>query len=144
MPSPLSLEGNFKQWKYNSTGLARLRSASASREQIPLEISEVNVVEKSWASIRLTLVLLYLGVLPLTPDLPLPIAFALLALAMAAAVPLLLRLARTLSCRVFVSDQRSVELDLARGSWPLHRPMAPGTRGTVRSRAPSTLNAAHG
>lgn len=101
-------------------------------------------MEKRWASIKLTLVLLYLGVLPLTPDVPLPFAFALLAIALVAAVPLFLRFARTLSRRFFVPFQSSVVRSATPGSWQLLRPVAPGSRGTVRSRAPSGVLAAHG
>jgi len=101
-------------------------------------------VDKRWASIKLTLVLLYLGVLPLTPDVPLPFAFALLALALVAAVPLFLRFARTLSQRFFAPVQSSFVRFATPGSWQLLRPVAPGTRGTVRSRAPSRPMAAHG
>lgn len=101
-------------------------------------------MEKRWASIKLTLVLLYLGVLPLTPDVPLPFAFALLALALDAAVPLFLRFSRTLSCRFFAPVQPLIVRSATPGSWQLLRPVAPGTPGTVRSRAPSSLLAAHG
>ncbi|MFA5607259.1 MAG: hypothetical protein WDA07_08735 [Leucobacter sp.] len=105
---------------------------------------EVNVVEKRWASMKLTLLLLYLGVLPLIPDVPLPFAFALLAVALAAAVPLFVRFARTLSHRFLKPVQPSIVRSATPGTWQLLRPVAPGTRGTVRSRAPSGLLAVHG
>ncbi|NLB47798.1 MAG: hypothetical protein GX814_08725 [Microbacteriaceae bacterium] len=101
-------------------------------------------MEKRWASIKLTLLLLYLGVLPLTPDVPLPFAFALLAIALVTAVPLILRFARTLSQRFFTPGQPSIVRSAPPGAWQLLRPVAPGTRGTVRSRAPSSLLAARG
>lgn len=101
-------------------------------------------MEKRWASIKLTLLLLYLGVLPLTPDGPLPFAFALLALALVAAVPLCLQFTRTLSHRFFTPVQPSIARSATPRAWQLCRPVAPGTRGTVRLRAPSGLLAAHG
>lgn len=103
-------------------------------------------MEKRWASIKLTLLLLYLGVLPLAPDVPLPFAFAfaLLALALITAVPLFLRFARILVSRSFEPVQQSAVRSATPGSWQLLRPVAPGTPGTVRSRAPSGLIAAHG
>lgn len=101
-------------------------------------------MKKRWASIKLTLLLLYLGVLPLTPDVPLPFAFALLALALIAAVPLFLLFARSLSHRLFTPVQSSIIYSSPPGVWQLLRPVAPGSRGTVRSRAPSRLLAAHG
>lgn len=103
-------------------------------------------MEKRWASMKLTLLFLYLGVLPLAPDVPLPFAFAfaLLALALMAAVPLFLRFARILVSRFFAPVQRSAVQAEPPGSWQLLRPIAPGARGTVRSRAPSGLIAAHG
>lgn len=105
---------------------------------------EVKVVEKRWASIKLTLVLLYLGALPLTPEVPLPFAFVLLALALVAAVPLFVRFVRTLACRFFAPVQPLGGQLASPSGWQLLRPVAPGTRGTVRSRAPSGLLAAHG
>lgn len=101
-------------------------------------------MEKRWASIKLTVVLLYLGVLPLTPDVPLPVAFAFLAIALVAAAPLLLRAARDLSRRLFVPVQPSVVRSATPDSWQLLRPVAPGSRGTARPRAPSGVLAAHG
>lgn len=101
-------------------------------------------MEKRWASIKLTLLLLYLGVLPLTPDVPLPFAFALLAVALVAAVPIFLQFARTLSHRLFTPVQPSIVHSAMPVAWQLRRPVAPGTRGTVRSRAPSSLLTAHG
>ncbi|SJN12064.1 hypothetical protein FM113_13775 [Leucobacter sp. 7(1)] len=101
-------------------------------------------MEKRWASMKLTLLLVYLGVLPLTPDVPLPFAFVLLALALVAAVPLFLRFARTLSHRFFPRVQPSIVRSTTLGAWQLLRPVAPGARGTVRSRAPSGLLATHG
>jgi hypothetical protein len=101
-------------------------------------------VEKRWAWIKLTLVLLYLGVLPLTPDVPLPFAFVLLALALVATVPLCLRFARTLSHRLFAPVPPSIVRSTTPDVWQLIRPVAPGARGTVRSRAPSGLRAARG
>ncbi|MHA3683009.1 hypothetical protein ACXR2T_00390 [Leucobacter sp. HY1910] len=100
-------------------------------------------MEKRWASMKLTLLLLYLGVLPLTPDVPLPFAFVLLALALIAAVPLIQRFARTLCHRHFTPVQQSIVHTATLGAWQLLRPVAPGTSGTVRSRAPSGLLAAH-
>lgn len=108
------------------------------------ELSEVNIVEKRWASIKLTLVLLYLGVLPLTPDIPLPFAFGLLALALVAAVPFFAPFIRIPSCRLFTPVKPFVVRSMTPGSWQLLRPVAPGARGTVRSRAPAGLLAAHG
>lgn len=100
-------------------------------------------MEKRWASIKLTLLLLYLGVLPLAPDVPLPFAFALLAIVLVAAVPLFLHFARTLSHRFCTPVQPSIVRSATPGTWQLLRPVAPGTRGTVRSRAPSGPLAAH-
>ncbi len=101
-------------------------------------------MEKRWASIKLTLLLLYLGVLPLTPDVPLPFTFLLLALALVAAVPFFLQFARTLSHGFFTPVQPSLVRSATPGAWQLRRPVAPGSRGTVRSRAPSGLLAIHG
>lgn len=103
-------------------------------------------MDKRWASIKLTLVLLYLGVLPLTPDVPLPVTvtFALVAFALVAAAPLFLRFAGTLSQQFFAPVQSSVVRSATPGSWQLLRPVTLGARGTVRSRAPSGLNAIHG
>lgn len=101
-------------------------------------------MEKRWASIRLTLVLFYLGVLPLTLDVPIPFAFALLTLALVVAVPLCLRFARTLSQLFFPPVLSSGARFATPGSWQLLRSVAPGARGAVRSRAPSRLLAAHG
>lgn len=101
-------------------------------------------MEQRWASIKLTLVLLYLGVLPLTPDVPLPFAFALLALALIAAAPFLLHIARTLPRRLPAPVRPSSARSARPGPWHLLRPIAPGTRGTVRSRAPAGPVAAHG
>lgn len=104
----------------------------------------MNFVEKRWVSMKLTLLLLYLGVLPLAPDVPLPFAFALLALALITAVPLFLRFARILVSQFFAPVQRSAVRSATPGSWQLLRPVAPGAPGTVHSRAPSGLIAAHG
>lgn len=100
-------------------------------------------MEKRWASIKLIGVLLYLGVMPLTPDAPLPVVFALFALAVA--VPLLARLVHALlRQRFFAAVPRSVRASVAWGSGRQFRQATPGTRGTVRSRAPSLLAAAQG
>ncbi|MBK0421301.1 hypothetical protein JD292_04320 [Leucobacter sp. CSA2] len=101
-------------------------------------------MEKRWAAIKLTAVLLYLGVLPLTPDLPLPFAFALLALALLAATPVIADFARSLSQRHVTRVQPSTAGPATPVAWPPLRPVAPGTRGTVRSRAPSGMLAVHG
>lgn len=100
-------------------------------------------MEERWASSMLPVVLLYSGALPLTPDVPLPFVSALLALVLVATAPLASRVARTLSHQIFVPLQPSIIRQTTPGAWQLFRPVAPGTRGTVRSRAPSLLLAAH-
>lgn len=101
-------------------------------------------MEKRWASIKLILVLLCLGVMPLTLEVPLPFAFALLALALVAAVPLFLQFVRTIYQRFFAPVQPPSVRSAASDTWQLLLPVAVGSRGTVRSRAPSRLLAAHG
>lgn len=97
---------------------------------------------KRWASIKLTLVLLYLGVQPMTPDLSPPFAFALLTLVVLSAIPLLLRSARALYLRLFTPHHPLDVRLTAPDQRGLLQPVAPGARGTVRSRAPSALFAA--
>lgn len=104
-------------------------------------------MEKRLASFKLTLLLLYLGVLPLTPEIPLPFAFVVLALfavAMLAAAPFFARAVRKLFQRSVSETHLAVGLALTPGSWQLLRPAPPGGRGTVRSRAPSGQFAACG
>lgn len=93
--------------------------------------------------IKLTLMLLCLGALPLVPEVPHPLTFALLALALVAAVPLFLRFARTACRRSVVPVRPRVHRAVPRGAWQLLLPVAPGAAGTVRSRAPSGTVAAH-
>lgn len=101
-------------------------------------------MKQRWPAIKITLVLLYLGVLPLAPDTPLFFAFALLALALVATVPVFLQFTRALCRPVSAVDDPTDGFSGSPGLWQLLRPVAPGTRGMVRSRAPSRLAAAHG
>lgn len=102
-------------------------------------------MEKRWASMKLTLLLFYLGVLPLAPDIPLPLAFAfaLLAVALLATLPTLARFARTSHHGFFTPVYLSSVRAAMPVTWQLLRPVTLGARGTVRSRAPSGLSAAH-
>lgn len=110
--------------------------------------AEVNSRNPQWAAIRIVLILLYLGVLPLTPDLPLPFVFAALALALVAAAPVILRCTRVLSQYFGMiprgNTQAAAERDQSPDCWRVLLPTAPGRPGHVLTRAPSLLAAAHG
>lgn len=101
-------------------------------------------MEKRLASVKLTLVLLYFGILPFDGDASLLIVLALLGLAIALAGPLFVRCVRSVWVRaaihVPVSNVRTASPDHA----PLISPLAPGTPGTVRTRAPGGRLAFHG
>ena len=101
-------------------------------------------MEKRWASVKLTLVLMYFGILPVDVDASLLVVLALLGLAIALVGPLFVRCGRCVwvraAIRVPVSTVRTASPDHA----PLIRPLAPGTPGTVRTRAPGGGLALHG
>lgn len=99
-------------------------------------------MRQRWPAIRLTLVLLYLGVLPQMPDAPLLVAFALLAAAVVVAVPVMVRFASTFA-RAAVGSRHPAASGTPDPSFPV-RPAAAHTLGTARPRAPSRLVAACG
>jgi len=107
-------------------------------------------MKKLWARFddRASLMLIGLCVtlfmLPLVPDLPFPFALVLLAFALVAAVPVFVQVVRALCGQVSASAQPSAVRRDAPDLGQLRRPAAPGTPGTVRSRAPSHLTAALG
>lgn len=101
--------------------------------------------EKSWSWTKFITLMLCVGVIPFTPDIPAPLALAFVVIALAATAAMVIRHISTASRRIVAPV---ADLDLTSVSstahWQLLRPEAPGTPGTVRSRAPSLRSAALG
>lgn len=100
-------------------------------------------MEKRWASVKLTLLLLYVGALPLLPDVPLPLAFVLVALAVGVVVPLVARCVLALVRQSAAPDLPPGALSVAAPPWQLFVPATSPALSTARPRAPSVLLAAH-
>lgn len=101
-------------------------------------------MKQRWPVVRLTLLLIYLGALPLLPDASSLLALVLLALMLVITVPFALRSAPTLPQSIHQSDQSLGLESVGSRLWQLMRPAAPGSPGTTRSRAPSRLAACRG
>lgn len=99
---------------------------------------------RRWASVKLTLVMLWFGILPFDLDAPVMIALALLGLAVVIGAPILLHCVRSVISSVAPPVPVLSVRTTAPDARPLPRPEAPGTPGTVRSRAPARLFAFHG
>lgn len=101
-------------------------------------------MDTRWATVKLTLVLLYFGILPFDLDAPVLFALALLGMAIVIAGPVVLRSVRALAAITVTPVPVPFAGTASPDQRPLPRPQAPGTSGTVRSRAPARLFALHG
>lgn len=97
-----------------------------------------------WDWTKFVTLMLYVGVIPFTIDLPAPLILALVAVAMIAATATAMQQTRVefgaIAARIYTSFPSIAPSSSER----LPLPEAPGTPGTVRSRAPSLFSAALG
>lgn len=99
-------------------------------------------MQRLWAVTKFSLLMLSVGILPSVPQELLPLTLAILLVA-AIAAPLLLRATAALSRATSVSPQNHQLHSNPYDFVQVSRPEAPGTPGTVRSRAPASVATAH-
>lgn len=93
----------------------------------------------AWDWVKFTALMLSVGVwmLPFSLELPAPLALALVTVALVAAASIVIRHAHALQCPVWAPAAMPHSASARVTGRPFILPEAPGTRGTVRSRAPA-------